>query len=789
MIKNYFKIAWRNLVNNKITALINITGLSVGITAAVFIMLWVQNELSYDTSERTDNVYRLSASIPKDNWFWETTPLLLAPAVQKRVPGIEMVSRICPDQQPVIEVNNKLTYEKKAAYVDASWFQIIPQNFVEGNFTSFTKSPYQVILTESAAKKYFGNKNAIGASLRIDQINYLVNGIVKDAPSNSSFKYDVLLPIEALLTNKRRKENDENWSNFNYLTFVKLQSGSNIRMISKKITQLLPDNKAEETKISLIALKDIHFETGLQLSFVNHGNRSTVYIFMLLAFLLLLTACINYVNLTTAKASLRAKEVSIRKIAGAKRLQLFNQFIVEAILISAFSLIAILILLRLGLPWFNQFTGNNFVLQMASWNVWAVIGATLLAALVLNSIYPAVLLSSFKPMSVFRGVSALNVSDNYLRKSLVVVQFTISTVLIICTLVIYRQMSFIQQADAGYSRSQVVTFPLPFSIDQEKREPLLKNLKHSLLKNSSVLNVTASNQLIVNIGSWSSGSADWDGRDTAFNPRVAQLSADADYKNTMQLKMESVRWFEEGNKADERNVVLNQTAVKQFNISEPVVGKRFAFHQKTGVIIGVINDFTFESAHKSTAPLVAFNDPKWNNYLMVRIAPGKTQQAINDLQNSWSALVPGHPLEYSFLDDSFNDMYIEDQRASSLLFIFSVIAILIASLGLLALASFSAEKRRKEIGIRKVLGASVSAIAMLLSKDFVKLVLISILIASPLAYWAMNKWIQNFAHRIELSWWMFAAAGMFAVFTAVITTSFQAVKAAVVNPVKSLRTE
>jgi ABC-type antimicrobial peptide transport system permease subunit len=749
----------------------------------------VQNELSYDTSERTDNVYRLSASIPKDNWFWETTPLLLAPAVQKRVPGIEMVSRICPDQQPVIEVNNKLTYEKKAAYVDASWFQIIPQNFVEGNFTSFTKSPYQVILTESAAKKYFGNKNAIGASLRIDQINYLVNGIVKDAPANSSFKYDVLLPIEALLTNKRRKENDENWSNFNYLTFVKLEPGSNIRMISRKITQLLPDNKAEETKISLIALKDIHFETGLQLSFVNHGNRSTVYIFMLLAFLLLLTACINYVNLTTAKASLRAKEVSIRKIAGAKRLQLFNQFIVEAILISVFSLIAILILLRLGLPWFNQFTGNNFVLQMASWNVWAVIGATLLAALVLNSIYPAVLLSSFKPMSVFRGVSALNVSDNYLRKSLVVVQFTISTVLIICTLVIYRQMSFIQQADAGYSRSQVVSFALPFSIDQEKREPLLKNLKHSLLKNSSVLNVTASNQLIVNIGSWSSGSADWDGRDTAFNPRVAQLSADADYKNTMQLKMESGRWFEEGNKADERNVVLNQTAVKQFNISEPVVGKRFAFHQKTGVIIGVINDFTFESAHKSTAPLVAFNDPKWNNYLMVRIAPGKTQQAINDLQNSWSALVPGHPLEYSFLDDSFNDMYIEDQRASSLLFIFSVIAILIASLGLLALASFSAEKRRKEIGIRKVLGASVSAIAMLLSKDFVKLVLISILIASPLAYWAMNKWIQNFAHRIELSWWMFAAAGMFAVFTAVITTSFQAVKAAVVNPVKSLRTE
>jgi len=391
-------------------------------------------------------------------------------------------------------------------------------------------------------------------------------------------------------------------------------------------------------------------------------------------------------------------------------------------------------------------------------------------------------------MSVFRGVSALNVSDSYLRKSLVVVQFTISTVLIICTLVIYRQMRFIQQADAGYSRSQVVSFVLPFSIDQEKREPLLTNLKHSLLKNSSVLNVTASNQLIVNIGSWSTGSADWDGRDTAFNPQVAQLSADADFKKTIQLKMETGRWFEEGSKADERNVVLNQTAVKQFNISEPVVGKRFTFHQRTGVIIGVVKDFTFESAHKSTAPLVAFNDPKWNNYLMVRIAPGKTQQAINDLQNSWNALVPGHPLEYSFLDDSFNDMYIEDQRASSLLFIFSVIAILIASLGLLALASFSAEKRRKEIGIRKVLGASVSAIAMLLSKDFLKLVLISILIASPLAYWAMNKWIQNFAHRIELSWWMFAAAGLFALLTAVITTSFQAVKAAVVNPVKSLRT-
>lgn len=776
-------------MKNKAIALINITGLSVGITAAIFIMLWVQNELSFDSSKETENVYRLSASIPENNWFWETTPLLLSRVAKDNIPEIENTARLCPDQWPVIEVDNKLSFEKKAAYVDEGWFQIFPYNFVEGNYASFTKSPYQVILTVSAAKKYFGKENATGASLRINRVNYLVNGVVKDPPTNTSYRYDVFLPVEALLTDKSRKENDEKWDNFNYLTFVKLRPASNLGVISKKITQLLPNNKAEETKISLLSLKDIHFESGLQLSFVNHGNLSTVYIFMLLAFLLLLTACINYVNLTTAKASLRAKEVSIRKIAGAKRLQLFSQFIVEAVLISTFSLIATLILLQLGLPWFNQITGNNFMLPVTSWNVWLVIGGTLLFALVLNSIYPAVLLSSFKPMSVFRGVSVMNMSDGYLRRSLVVVQFTISTVLIICTLVIYRQMNFIKQSDAGYSRSQVLSFAIPFSIDPKKREPLLNNLKHSLLKNSSITNVTASNQVIVNIGSWTTGSADWDGRDTAFNPQVAQLSADADFKKTMQLKMEAGRWFEEGNKADERNVVLNQTAVKQFKLSEPVVGKRFTFHQKTGFIIGVVKDFTFQSAHKSTASLVVFNDPKWNNYLMVRIAPGKTQQAIKDLQFSWSTLVPGHPLEYSFLDDSFSEMYKEDQRASTLLFIFSVIAILIASLGLLALASFSAEKRRKEIGIRKVLGASVSAIAMLLSKDFAKLVLISILIASPLAYWAMNKWIQDFASRIELSWWMFAVAGLFALFTALLTTIFQAVKAAVVSPIKSLRTE
>ena len=790
MFKNYFKTAWRNLWKNKITSAINIVGLSVGMTASVLILLWVHNELNFD-NYHTDknNIYRLTTSLKENNWIWESTPLLMADEAKKDLPEIDKIARINPDNQPVFYMNETPEYEKKCAYIDDDWFDIFHYDFVEGNASSFKRNPYGVVLTTSAAKKYFGNGDALNKTIRIDSLNYTVTAIIKDAPNNSSFQYDAYLPLSALLRDQQRKENDENWDNFNYITFVKLKQGANAGAVGKKLTHIIPGNEQEGTLVSLTPLAKMHFESDLQNSVFKQGNKDTVYIFSILAFVLLLVACINYVNLTTAKVSRRAKEVSVKKIVGAKRVHLFFQFITESLLVSFIALISTLILIQVCLPAFNSVTNESFVLPLTSGAMWEVIAITLSAAIILNSIYPALLLSSFKPLNAFKGFTVLRIKDVYFRKILVVLQFTISVVLIAATIIIYRQMNFVQKKNVGYNKEQVVAFPLPFNVDRDKRATLIETIKQQLLAQSNVVDVTAANQPIVNIGSMSTGSADWDGHDTSFSPRISQLATDADFKNTMQLQMKDGRWFQKGSNADKNNVVINETAVKELNIHRPVIGQRFTFKGRTGQIIGVVKDFNYQSMHSKTGPLVAFNDPSWFRFLMVRIAPGSAQQSIHGIQQTWKKFFPATPLEYNFLDESFNELYKQDQQASFLIFVFAIIAVIISSLGLFGLAAFSAEQRSKEIGIRKVLGATVTGITGLLSRDFLQLVVIAFVIAIPIAALSMSKWLESFAYRINLTWWMFAMAGLFALLIAMVTISFQAIKAAVANPVKSLRTE
>jgi len=791
MIKNYFKIAWRNLIKNKVISSINIVGLATGMTAAVLILIWVQNEMNFDNYHpQNESIYRLTTKVDKGNWIWESTPLLLADAAKKEIPEIEKTARLNNYNSPVFNIGGNLITQKKCAYVDGDWFSIFQYDFLEGNATSFGEDLYSVILTESEAKKYFGNREALNATVRIDNKEYFVKGIVADAPSNSSFQFNAFIPLAALLTNKELRENDENWDNANYITFVKLKSLVSSLVAEKKLTEVLQKNSGDkESYITLISLKDMHFESDLQSSEFVHGNKTTVSIFAALAFLLLLVACINYVNLTTAKASLRAKEVSIKKMIGAKRKHLFYQFMTESLLISFLSLVVTLILIHISLPAFNSLTGKLFVLPLTSISIWRIIGITLFTAFLLNSIYPAILLSSFKPLNVFRGSTVLKVKDSFFRKGLVIVQFTISVMLIASTIVIYRQMKFVQQTNPGYNREQVLSFPLPAGVENDKKELLIQAIKQDLLTQSSIQSVTLANQPIINIGSISTGSADWNGHDNSYNPKIAQLSADADFQKTMQLQMKEGRWFVQGDVADRNNVVLNETAVNDLKIKAPVIGQRFTFKGRTGEIIGIVKDFHYKSVHDKTGPLIAFNDPLWYRFFMVRTSEGNASMAIQDVQTAWKKFLPGSPLEYNFLDDTFNDLYKEDQKVSFLIFVFALIAILISALGLFGLAAFTAEQRTKEIGIRKVLGASISTIISLLSKDFLKLVGISILIASPIAYWGMNNWIQNFAYRIDISWWMFVAAGGVAIVIALVTVSFQAVKAAVANPVKSLRTE
>ena len=793
MLKNYFKTAWRSLWKNKITTAINVAGLSVGMTAAVLIFLWVQNEMNFDNYHKdADNIYRLTTNLTSNGWIWETTPLLLADAVKKEVPEVEMTARLHANDLPVFNINNNLSYEKQCAFVDNSWFKMFHYDFIEGNAEAFAQHENSIILNSSLAKKYFGNKNAIGKIIHVDSFYFTVQGVIKDAPVNSSFQFGAYFPLTTLLKDANRKANDEDWGNANYITFIKTIPGANRSAITKKITTVLQQKSGDtekQTLISVVKLKEMHFETDLQSAIFINGNKNTVYIFSVLGILLLLIACINYVNLTTAKASLRAKEVSVRKIIGANRMQLFYQFLSEAFLVSCMSLAVTLALVNICLPAFNNITGESFEILFTSASLWKVIGITLISAFILNSIYPALVLSSFKPLNVFRGFTILKLKDNYLRKGLVTVQFTISVILIAGTIVIYQQMKFIQEVNPGYNRSQVLVTHVPANVDYNKRSQIAREVKGDLIKQKSIENISMANQSIVNIGSFSTGSADWVGHDTSFNPKIAQLSTDADFIKTMQLEMKEGRWFESGNEADKKNVVLNEEAIKELRINKPYIGQRFTFKGNTGQIIGVVKDFKYASIHNKTGPLVAFENENWYNTFMIRIAPKNATAAIAALQNTWKKILPGSPLEFSFLDDSFNELYKEDQKSSVLILMFAMIAVAISCLGLFGLSAFTAEQRSKEIGIRKVLGASVSGIVELLSKDFLKLIIIAIIIASPIAWIGMNKWLQNFAYKINLSWWMLAAAGLFAVVIALITISFQSIKAAVANPVKSLRAD
>jgi putative ABC transport system permease protein len=791
MIQNYFKIAWRSLLKNKGTTAINIVGLSVGMTAAVFILLWVQNEMNFDDYHKEEgSIYRLTTRLPTLGWVWETTPLLLADAIKKEVPEITNATRLYTSNWPVFTVKNNQFYSKSCAYVDEAWFNIFKYDFKEGNAAAFDANPFSIILTNSEAKKYFGNAAAAGQTIRVDSVNYQVRGVVSDPLTNSSFQYTSFIPISALLTNPQIRENEQQWNNANYITFVKTTMGSKPGVVEKKITAVMASkSKGDATPITMIALKDLHFETEISNSAFIHGNLNTVYVFSILGFLLLLIACINYVNLTTARASLRAREVSVRKINGADRSHLFLQFITESLLISLLSLAATLVLIKFCLPVFNQLTEKSFELPLTSVNVWKVLGCTLLAALLLNSIYPALLLSSFKPLNVFRGNNVLKVKDSSFRKGLVILQFTVSVILIASTIVIYSQLQFIQHKNPGYNRSQIISFALPQTIERGKRESVMTAMKHDLLAESSIENVATSNQPLVNLGSVCTECADWKGRDTSYNPRITQLSADIDFEKTLQLKMKEGEWFGESNNNGALGFILNETAVKDFKLPVPTIGAWFVFKGDTGRVIGVVNDFVYKSLHEKLGAVVVFNNALWRNFFSVRIADKKATVALSNINKVWKNYVGDSPLEYNFLDDTFNNLYKQDQQTAFLMIVFAVIAIVISGLGLFSLAAFEAAQRTKEIGVRKVLGATVAGIARLLSKYFVKLVCIAIVIASPIAFFAMNKWIQNFAYRIDITWWMFALAGLFALVIALLTVSFQAVKAALMNPVKSLKTE
>jgi putative ABC transport system permease protein len=799
MLKNYLKMAWRGLQRNFVANLTKIGGLAIGMTAAILIMLWVQSELTYDGYHANANrIYRVTYANKSYNGsqISEYSPYLLATAAKKQIPEVENAARLftIPSATPIFNVNGELYNEKSFAYVDENWFDIFHYEFVDGNYSNFAKNSFSLILTESKAKSYFGKRSPIGQIIKIDSNDYEVQGVVKDNPNNSSFQFDVLLPLSAYLTDPAKRPFEESWNSANYVTFLTLGQNGNKKTTEFALNSILNSSvTAGKSSAILLPLTDMHFEKGSPFSSISHGDRKTIYILESLAFLLLFVASINYVNLTIARSSRHAKEVSIRKIVGARFSDLFLKFMIEAFVMSFISLLFTFILIQLVLPLFNTVSGKHFFLNFLSADLWRVTGAVFLFSLLLNSVYPSILLSSFNPLLVFRGISILKIKDTNFRKSLLVLQFIISTSLIIGSTVIIDQIKYIKNLTDFQAGNKVFSVSSPIKLYQingpEKNSNFLALYKQKLLTESSVEKVSLASNSAINIIRAMKGNVDWEGRDKNFNAEIATLSSDPEYMNLFGLSMIAGRWFRPSDGSNSHYFILNETAIKELDIHPPVLGKQFILARDTGEIVGIVKDFHYKNLHEKIGPLVIFNKPSNQFHVFVQPSLNNASQAIQTARNLWEKQVPAFPFDYSFLDTEFDNLYKAENRISALVVTFSIISICIAILGLLGLVSLATEQRTKEIGIRKVVGASAIDIITLISKNYLALVLLAILIASPISWWAMTSWLDDFAYRINLSWYIFTAAGLLVLFIVVLTVGFVALTAYFRNTAASLSPE
>ncbi|HEY4198205.1 MAG TPA: ABC transporter permease [Mucilaginibacter sp.] len=791
MIRNYFKTAWRNILRNKFYAAINIIGLTVGLTVGLLILLWVNDELSFDRfNKKADHIYQVDAQIGtgSSKQVWNGVQAPIAFYALKEVPGVQNAVRFVQVYEyNVYKYKDKLltSGDNGTYFVDQSIFKVFDFKLLKGNAERPFPNDQSVIITERTAKRFFGDEDPIGKVIKAEnKDNFTVAGIMADFPENSSIKADMFFSIEV----KRKeysgkdywKAMDDDWGNYYAGTFLQLQPGVSPQSVMDKLTQIhikhQPGADASKVKYLSQSLTQIHLYNP-------DGNASamqTVKIFLIVAVLILLIACINYVNLSTARAMLRSKEVSIRKIIGAERKQLFAQFVIETILFFSIALILSFVLIELLMPLYNDISGKKMHFDLLDAGVWRVISATIIGTLAAASIYPALLLSSFKPINALKGKISLGIGNSMFRKVLVVTQFIFSIGLIIGTLIINSQLKYIREKELGYDKSYVFSFGMR---DMKKN---YEAVRAEMLAQPGVKDVTSANDYLVSINNTTSDT-DWDGKEANTSFLIHPLYIDKYFTDFFKLKFAAGTTFK-GEKVDSAHYILNETAVREMGIKDPI-GKRFSLHSNKGIIIGVIKDFHFASLKKKIEPAVFVYQPE-NDYLMfVKTTGREAPNAISAAQQAWKKYNPGYPFDYNFMDEQYNNMYKTDQRSGTLFSIFAGIAILISCLGLFGLATYTAQVKVKEIGIRKVLGASVAHITAMLSKDFLILVFTSLIVASPVAWYFMNKWLQDYAYRIHIEWWVFAIAGVSAILIAFVTIGFQAIKAAMANPVKSLRSE
>jgi putative ABC transport system permease protein len=802
MLKNYLKIAWRNLWKSRTYSAINIIGLAIGMAACIVILLFVFYERSFDR-QHTKNIYRLD-EVQKFPGMLEPQKVALSmypmgPTLQQEFPQIKQFVRVNIFDKPDFLYNNKKVTLPKVFWTDSSFFNLFNFPLLQGDKNTLLQKPNSIVLTTTSAQKIFGNEDPMGKTVTIqsnDTISYTVTGIMADVPANSHLQFDGLLSFATRNTQQLMKNWGGNW----VITYFELSPNADIAAMEKKFPDFLKKHMNGEGwkfyELFLQSLPAVHAgSTDITHDYLNFHKFDGTYtnLFSIIAIIVLVIACINFMNLSTARSAGRAREVGVRKAIGALRFQLALQFIGESVLLCFISLILALALVKLALPYVANLSQRDIDLPLFG-NSWLIPGAVICAVVVgiLAGLYPAVYLSSFRPTRVLKGSVETGKDKGMLRNFLVVSQFTGAIVLIIGTVFAIRQLRFMEDRDPGFNKDQVVTIPLNFKTTNN-----YDALKTELLNNTLITGVTASWQKLGN--NLHQTGVRFHGDGPVREMATSQVVVDPDYLTLYKIPLIAGRNFSKDYATDNgKAYIINESMAKELTKDKPntpiasLVGKQFGFGgmDSLGHIIGIAKDFNFNSLHHKIETLVILDQKDWGyEEVSVRINGAKSQEAITYMQDTWKKINPGHAFEYEFLDDHFKELYQADQQVSKIIGILAGLAIIISCLGLFGLASYTAERRIREIGIRKVLGASVQSVVGLLSKDFLKLVFIANLIAWPIAWFLLSKWLQDFAYRVNISWWVFAIAGVAALLIALLTVSFQAIKAALTNPVKSLRSE
>ncbi|MFT6478765.1 MAG: hypothetical protein ACJAVP_001903, partial [Spirosomataceae bacterium] len=612
MIKNYLKIAFRNLKKQKVYSFINIGGLALGMATAVLLILWVYNEFTYDEyHDKSENIYRVTShlDINKDEvWHWGSTPLLLADKLTETYSEIEVATRLYfPWGDVDIKIDDDLLSTDKMLYVDNNWFEVFDYQFIEGNVVSFKADKNNVAITESKAKEFFGDSNPIGKVIQLDSINLVVKAVLADYPPNTVFKYDIYVQNGVRLANPETLESESDWGYFNYQTYVVCNKNTQTGKLAEKMTDMfreVREDDKEKNELKLQPLMAMHYDDSIEIGdLLPPVDKRVLYVFGGIALLILITACINYINLTTANISLRNKEVSIKKFMGVSKHSLFFQFFTESVLISLLAMLLAVGLIYIGLPSLEAVVDNRFEISENPL-VWQILGATTLISILLNGIYPSLLLSNLKPLELIKGASVVGIKSSTFRRALVVFQFAFTIALITCTSLIFNQLEFIQDRDLGYDKEQVFSFYVPWNADEsgDKTDAIFDQLQ----KESQIAGVTRSGGDIVNYENTHSGSLDWEGREEDWKPTVSPMSVSNNYQDFFDLKLKAGRWFSADNTADENNIVLNEAAIKEFKLKEPVVGQKFTYQKRTGQVIAVVKDFHFKSPREKITPLLFY---------------------------------------------------------------------------------------------------------------------------------------------------------------------------------------